>query len=132
MMEDENDILAITFTRNTANDLKKKLADLNMEGVSVGTFHSICNQLLRREGKGVEQRHQIQEWQKENIFKKLDKKANVNNISGFISYQKNYMIGVDEEFRKYESNYTVDELREFYRAYENFKEEMDYLILMIY
>ena len=47
---DEKDITTITFTRGSADDLKRKLKKLNIENIRVGTYHSICMNILRKEG----------------------------------------------------------------------------------
>lgn len=45
-------ILAITFTNKAANEMKERVASLlntNVEGMWMGTFHSICVRVLRRD-----------------------------------------------------------------------------------
>lgn len=131
----EREILAITFTRDVANHMIKQLADKNLHFVNVGTFHSICGQILREEGISINPSNMIQEWQIDNCFKEIDKKADVKDIVSWISYQKNYMIGVDDKFVEKSSAYSNDELRVFYRAYEDMKKRYskydfdDYLLL---
>ena len=44
-------ILAVTFTNKAAQQMKSRVVDLVSEditGISIGTFHSICAQLLRK------------------------------------------------------------------------------------
>ena len=45
-------ILAITFTNKAANEMKERVADLldtNVDRMWIGTFHSICVRILRRD-----------------------------------------------------------------------------------
>ncbi|MDR7869252.1 MAG: DNA helicase PcrA [Tissierellaceae bacterium] len=45
-------ILAITFTNKAANEMKERVADLlntNVDNMWIGTFHSICVRILRRD-----------------------------------------------------------------------------------
>lgn len=49
-------VLAITFTNKAANEMKERLAKLNIENASeiwAGTFHSICVKILRRFGERI-------------------------------------------------------------------------------
>lgn len=123
----EDDIVAITFTKNSANDLKKKLSELNISNVCVGTFHSICAKILSK--KGVMFKTGMKEYEVENLFKKIssDRKIKYKDILSFISYQKNHMVGCDDIFVEYNTEYSEDELRDFYKEYEKFKEENNYM-----
>jgi DNA helicase-2/ATP-dependent DNA helicase PcrA len=47
-----SDILAVTFTNKAAGEMKKRIKDLvpcDMDGNWIGTFHSQCNRILRKE-----------------------------------------------------------------------------------
>lgn len=47
------EIVAVTFTNKAAGEMKKRVAGLlgrGVEGLWVGTFHSICARMLRKEG----------------------------------------------------------------------------------
>ncbi|AEB23433.1 MULTISPECIES: ATP-dependent helicase [Bacillus amyloliquefaciens group] len=119
--EDQEDILAISFTRNTANELKKKLHKQKLTSVNVGTFHSVCRNILLKEGIEINEKNTIKEWQRENCFKSLEEKPDIKDITGFISYQKNFLRGYTDEFLIKESKYTEEQLRLFYKEYEAFK-----------
>jgi DNA helicase-2/ATP-dependent DNA helicase PcrA len=115
----QENILSISFTRNTADELKKKLKKIGCSSVNVGTFHSVCARILAIEGIDVSKR--IQDWEVENIFKSIDKEADAKDIQSFIGYQKNYMKNYNDEFVKKESEYSEEELRVFFKAYEDYK-----------
>ena len=63
-------ITAITFTKNSANDLKSKLEKLHISDVNVGTFHSICSKILIANGYSF--RNSLKEYEIENLFKKVN------------------------------------------------------------
>lgn len=113
------DILIVTFTDNSSKDLKSKLHKNKIEGVTVGTFHSICKRILIQEG--VDTSKQLKIYEIENELKKINDKINIDDIMSFIGYQKNYGIGVNDTFIEKESKYDEYELRDFYKTYENFK-----------
>jgi DNA helicase II / ATP-dependent DNA helicase PcrA len=117
----EKDILTITFTRNTADELKGKLIKMGYLDVHVGTFHSICGRILSQEGKTITSYNLVKDWQVENWLKTIDKKVDVNDVRSFIGYQKNYMRKWNDEFVLKDSNYTEDELRNYYKLYEDKK-----------
>lgn len=134
--EKEPNILAITFTRNTADELKKELTKMDYLNVNVGTFHSICGKILIQEGISLSG-NLIKEWQAENCFKAIDKKADVKDIISFISYQKNYLRTHTDEFVPKDSKYDESELRTYFKAYEETKKKQglfdfdDYLIMTL-
>lgn len=137
IQEGERNICVITFTRNTANDLANKFKQARVGNqVTVGTFHSICGDILRQEGYNISKR--VKEYELENIFKKVivdSKKINVKDIMSFISYQKNNMVGVEDDFIYKDSDYMFNQLRDCYRQYEEYKAKIgaydfdDYLLL---
>ena len=47
---EEKDILVSSFSNKSATDLKSKLKQLNIKNVKVGTFHSVCGNILFSEG----------------------------------------------------------------------------------
>lgn len=126
-LEGKKNMCCITFTRNTANSLTRKLKQAKvLDNVTVGTFHSIIGDILRKEGYNISKR--VKDYEVENLFKKIinsDNKLDMNGIMSFIGYQKNNMIGVDDDFLEKECNYTEDELRACYKAYEDKKNNED-------
>ena len=128
----QEDILAISFTRNTADDLKKKLNELNCNDVNVGTFHKICGQILQEEG--INTYNKIKEWECENEFKKINPKPKTKDIMSFISYQKNCNLTYNDDVVVTTDKHTRYELIQFYKAYEELKQKknaMDYDDLLI-
>ena len=119
----ESDILAISFTNNTATDLKKKLSEMGYNRVNIGTFHSICGRILHK--NKIDVNKLIKEWQIEKCFKDIDSKVNVKDVKSFIGYQKNYLRSYNDEFMIKDSKYSEIELRRFYKAYEVFKRKND-------
>lgn len=116
-----NEIVAITFTKNSAEDLKLKLQKLNIDGVTVGTFHAICSHILFKEG--VDIRNQIKLYEIDNLFKKIDPEVDVSDVMSFISYQKCYMKSFEDQFIHKDSKYSETELRVFYKLYESYKKQ---------
>lgn len=118
----EEKIVAITFTDNSSKDLKNKLKKLGMNNVVVGTFHSICRKILAKEG--IDTGKMLKSFEIENEFRKISKKPKMNDIMSFISYQKNYGIGANDEFIEKDSDYCEEDLRRFYNAYEKLKKNL--------
>ncbi|OSA95780.1 UNVERIFIED_ORG: DNA helicase UvrD [Clostridium botulinum] len=132
---ESDEILVVTFTDNSSKDLKSKFKKKNIEGITTGTFHSIGKRVLMSEG--IDTSKQLACYQIENEFRKIDENAKIKDIMSFISYQKNYGIGVNDDFIEKESDYTENELRDFFKCYETFKAKQhaldfeDWLILTV-
>ncbi|MCP1159408.1 ATP-dependent helicase [Bacillus infantis] len=121
----ESDILAISFTKNTADELNKKLRKMGLSKVNTGTFHAVCRSILNSEGLLIG-KSLIPPYQKENAISSRDKKIDLDDILSFISYQKNYNVSSEDKFVVRDSKYTEDELRDYYRKYEQFKNKNNY------
>lgn len=123
---DPSNIAAISFTRNSAQDLKLKLASLGINGgITVGTFHSICAKIMINNGYSLNST--LYEFEIENEFKKVSSnEIDMKEIMSYIGYQKNYMRSHDDEFVPKKSKYTEDELRTFYKTYEDLKKKKNY------
>lgn len=132
---DSDEILVVTFTDNSSKDLKAKFKKKKIDGITIGTFHSIGKRILISEG--IDTSKQLACYQIENELKKIDENAKVKDIMSFIGYQKNYGIGVNDDFIDKESDYTENELRDFFKCYESFKTKQhaldfeDWLILAV-
>lgn len=135
--EGKRNLCAITFTRNTADDLTRKFEKAGISNyINVGTFHSICGTILKKEGVNISKR--VKDYEVENLFKKIiqdEKKIDMKDIMSFISYQKNNMISYRDDFVEKESSYGEDQLRDCFKAYEEYKIKVgaydfdDYLLL---
>lgn len=117
----QEDILIITFTNASAADLKKKLKKFGLVNVACGTYHAVCARILAINGIDVSKK--LQSWEIENMFARINgnKKVDVEDVMGFISYQKNNGITYKDKFIEKESNYTDSQLRTFFMAYEQLK-----------
>lgn len=120
----ENEITIITFTKNSASDLVEKLSEEGLNGVRVGTFHSICSRILVANGLmsfggGAE----IRDYEVDNIWTQLNggEKTDCMDIRSFISFQKAYNVRSNGEFVKKDSMYDKDFLRKCYKEYEAYK-----------
>lgn len=122
-----NSILAITFTHNASENLKKRLKKQGIEGVNVGTFHSICARILAQEGYDLSKKPM--KWQLEMAFKDgYNDKVDVDNILQFILYQKCFNITYNDEFQideKFDMAYTEEEYRAYWQKYEKTKEKYE-------
>ena len=117
----QEDIMITTFTNESAMDLKRKLSDKNIEYCKVGTFHSICRNILVKEGINVDKRPPAN-YIFQNEFKslRLNDKIFVKDILGWIGYQKNYGLDSNSETFMYKDmdNYEEYELRMYFKKYE--------------
>ncbi|WKZ46461.1 MAG: UvrD-helicase domain-containing protein [Anaerolineales bacterium] len=103
-------ILAVTFTNKAAKEMqervKKLLPDQATEGIMLGTFHSICARILRREAEHlpIESNFVIFDADdQERIVKNVIRELNINeklyrpaNIHAAISRAKNELIDADD------------------------------------
>lgn len=118
----QEDILTISFTRASADELRNKLKKLGLDKVDVGTFHSVCRTLMssKYDFNSFVNTYNLK------IF--MSKKTNeydlnLDDILSWISYQKsNNIRHNDLEFKDKESIYTVNQLRQYYKLYEEFKQ----------
>lgn len=103
-------ILAVTFTNKAAKEMearvKSLLPDQAIEGIMLGTFHSICARLLRRESEHlpIESNFVIFDSDdQERIVKAVIRELNINeklyrpaSVHAAISRAKNELIGPDD------------------------------------
>lgn len=127
-------ILAITFTNKAATEMKNRVSSLieatgeNVGSAPVlGTFHSICARILRKEAPylGYPRSFVIFDEQDtlsliKQIIKKLDldtNKISPKTIKSYISGAKNEMIG-PEKYSENTGGYRADQVGEIYKEYQ--------------
>src|SRR5512139_2572118 len=103
-------ILAVTFTNKAAREMaervKRLLPDQAIEGIMLGTFHSICARIIRREAEylPIQSNFVIFDTDdQERIVKSIIREMNINeklyrpaSVLGAISRAKNELIGADD------------------------------------
>ncbi len=102
-------ILAVTFTNKAANEMKERVERLmgyNSEGLWIGTFHSICVRILRREIEKLGYKSNFviydssdQQTVVKNILKELNidsKQVKPSAVLAMISNAKNELIDPEE------------------------------------
>lgn len=114
-----NDIIALSFTLASANDLKKKLADKNIIGVTTGTMHSICKRLLEEIGY-EDLLNMPKDYQLKRRWSKDNPKINIKDIRAWISYQKNWGIYPTDEFKEKDCEYSEKQMRYYYSDYQDY------------
>lgn len=151
-------ILALTFTKKSAEEMKDRLAQLiglDAEQTHVGTFHSICYRLLRDEWgdkkDSMKNVDLVKDWWVKNVFKNIVGQKTKRNPYGLgiqldpktainiVSLLKNNCIGVNDEFPEWIANFPVEEskIRKMYKAYEDRKKldnliDFDDMLLLFY
>ncbi len=129
-----SNILAVTFTNKAANEMKKRIYDLlqsnNKQLPLIGTFHSICVHILRKEiGKfGYQSSFNIFDDQDQlslikKIFKELEidkNQVNPRGVLSSISKAKNELLDRDYFERSAESYYE----KIVAKIYKRYQEEL--------
>lgn len=125
-------ILAVTFTNKAANEMKNRIVKLleefgNLGEITVGTFHAVCVQILRRNihNLGYGNSFVIYDTTDQEILIKrvmtelgLDtKKINPKAVLNHISNAKNQLIG-EEQYSQFANDYFSEKIAEIYPAYQ--------------
>lgn len=119
--EHEADIMVISFTRAAVDSLKKKLSERGLSFVPVHTFHSLSALILSNSGISVSKT--IPLWKVDNCFKKILKDADTESVLSWIGFQKNHGRTFSDEFVYKDSDYEDQQLRIFFKEYENEKDK---------
>ena len=123
-----SDICIISYTKESANNIKKKLTKLNIEGVSCSTVHSLAFKICLKNDYSLSDKV-IKPWQIEKIFYNIEKETgmeiNADSMLGIINFQKCNLIGVDGEFKSMNEEPLNDMLvRICYKGYEDEKNKL--------
>lgn len=128
-------ILAVTFTNKAAGEMKTRIAKLldnpspdeAAEMPTVGTFHSVCAQILRRHIHllGYENSFVIYDANDQVVLMKElmrergidEKQLNPKAVLSHISQAKNQLIG-PEEYRQHAFNFFSEKVGELYGPYQ--------------
>lgn len=143
-------ILAVTFTNKAAEEMKERITDLlnnfNKEQCeilntkyqipTIGTFHSICVRILRREIEklGYKSSFNIldaddQERMMKKVMKEMEIDTNqfkAKGILGAVSKAKNELIGA-EQYAALTGSYWEDTVAKLYTAYQKKLKDQDAL-----
>ncbi|WP_326910874.1 ATP-dependent helicase [Sedimentibacter sp. MB31-C6] len=125
------EILAITFTNKAANEMKERigqLIDYSIDKMWIGTFHSICVRILRRDidRLGYDKNFVIYDSDDQKTLLRdcikevnLDKKKyNVNVIKSIISNEKNKRNTPDKFISENYGNFQLRNTGEVFSLYE--------------
>ncbi len=124
-------ILAVTFTNKAASEMKNRILRLvqNQENdmPTVGTFHSLCVRILRRDGHllGYENQFVIYDGNDQVVLMKElmrqhaidEKQVNPKAVLAHISQAKNQLISW-EEYQYLNHNYFTEKVAELFKAYQ--------------
>ncbi|NOX35990.1 MAG: UvrD-helicase domain-containing protein [Calditrichaeota bacterium] len=124
------EILAVTFTNKAANEMKhrvEKLLNMPITGLWIGTFHSICARILRREAARIgyssnftiyDVDNQLNHIQRIMEFLNIDKdQLKPRHVQYVISQNKNQLIS-PETFDKKAINFVDKQIARIYWEYE--------------
>ncbi len=126
-----SNILAITFTNKAARVMKERIAgligDLSND-MWVGTFHSICIRILRRdiEKLGYDRSFVIYDTQDQQVvIKECLKELNLNDknfppksVLETIGKQKDELIDAEQYEKQYASDFRMGKIAKVYKLYE--------------
>jgi len=125
-------ILAVTFTNKAANEMKQRIislleTDWNQDMPTVGTFHAICVQILRKHIHLLNYENQfiiydtndqivlMKEIMRDHVID--EKQVNPRAVLAHISQAKSQLI-TWEEYQMRTHNYFTEKVAELYKAYQ--------------
>lgn len=123
---DPTSIMMITFTNKAAGEMKKRINAQQKQNLGyVGTFHSLCAWIIRKEGVaiGINRNFVIydeddtQSLMKRILKEKDIKKYNPSFVLNRISAAKNQLVSCDRYLKLF-SDYSAPQVYELYMEYE--------------
>jgi len=124
---DPKSILMITFTNKAAKEMKDRISKVRGGKKSlgyIGTFHSFCSMLLRRDGEHIGVPHDFtiyddgdQQQLLKQIIKKVGSKYSPRYFSGRISEAKNQLVAPDRYLDVF-THYKAATIAQIYSAYQ--------------
>lgn len=125
------EILAITFTNKAAKEMKERVEELigeDAKQIWLGTFHSICVRILKREIENLgytKDFNIIDEQDKQKVLKEILKKQNIDEKSFGMSYiiseisnAKNQMETPEKYMKKWQDDYRKETIGNVYDMYQ--------------
>lgn len=126
------EILAITFTNKAAKEMKERVTSLvkeNANDIWLGTFHSVCVRILKREIETLGYTRDFNifdELDKEKVIKEVLKKLNISDKDYPVSYikyeisrAKDNMKGPDEYINEVAGDFRREKVGQVYMAYQD-------------
>jgi len=126
-------ILVVTFTNKAARELIERLQTrfgINTRSLWIGTFHSLCARILRKENAFLPFNQNFSIYDDEDqqkVIKKIYKDLNIDKSSFpiskvryLISHQKNSLIKPEHFHDFNEANYFSDLILKIYQAYQDY------------
>lgn len=131
---DPANILLTTFTNKAANEMKERIVDkIGEKGrrITVGTYHSICNRILRQYADKLEYNKSftiIDENDSDKIMKEISNKYNLamDLLKTTISAHKSHYLTPQQALKEA----TSDTERQLAEAYENYQAELKRQMVM--
>jgi len=124
-------VLVVTFTNKAARELKDRLGGIlsfPIQNLWIGTFHSICTRILRRENTYLPVGSNFtifddddQKAIMKKIYKEMQidiKKFPLNRVRNIISNQKNSIILPKDYFDFNENNFFTETVHKIYERYQ--------------
>ena len=125
-------ILALTFTNKAAKEMKERIARLvgaeNAEDAWIGTFHSICARILRRDIEKIGYSRSFAIYDdddQQSVLKEILKKLNIDDkyipireVRGKISDAKNRLLTPDEWFMTTQRDHRTSMIHDIMTEYE--------------
>lgn len=131
---DPSTILLTTFTNKAANEMKERIVDkIGERGqrITVGTYHSICNRILRQYADKLEYNKSftiLDENDADKIIKQISKQLNIDTglIKSSISSYKSHYLTPQQAAREA----TTSEEKQLAEAYDKYQTELKRQMVM--